>query len=68
MKAVTLPPDIVEWRRYLLTDPQTSGGLPVACAARKAAEIAGRMASAGYPSVRVIGHVAAGDAAVRIDM
>lgn len=65
--AVTLPSGMPEWRRHLLTDPQTSGGLLVACAAEKAAAIAGEIASAGYPSACVIGHVEAGPAAVRVE-
>jgi selenide,water dikinase len=32
---MTLPADFPEWSRYLLTDPQTSGGLLVACAPEK---------------------------------
>ena len=27
MPHINLPPDLPEWRRHLLTDPQTSGGL-----------------------------------------
>ena len=30
--SVALPADLPEWRRHLLTDPQTSGGLLIACA------------------------------------
>lgn len=30
---VDLPADLPDWRRHLLTDPQTSGGLLVTCAA-----------------------------------
>ena len=37
---VTLPEGMPEWRRHLLTDPQTSGGLLVACAPGRAEAIA----------------------------
>ena len=33
---VILPGDMPEWRRHLLSDPQTSGGLLVSCAAPSA--------------------------------
>src|ERR1700722_2658395 len=37
--AVVLPPELPEWRRTLLTDPQTSGGLLIACAVDRAESI-----------------------------
>jgi hypothetical protein len=40
---VALPEGCDDWRRHLLTDPQTSGGLLVACAAERADEIAARI-------------------------
>jgi selenide,water dikinase len=45
------------WRRDLLTDPQTSGGLLVACKAERAAAIRGMIEEAGYPSASIIGSV-----------
>ena len=36
-ECVVLPADMPEWKRHLLTDPQTSGGLLVACAAEHGA-------------------------------
>jgi len=53
--------DVPEWRRHLLTDPQTSGGLLIACAADQAQAIAGSIKSAGYPSARIIGRAEGGD-------
>ena len=38
-EAVALPPAFEDWRRLLLTDPQTSGGLLVACGAQAAPAI-----------------------------
>ncbi|MFO1166766.1 MAG: selenide, water dikinase SelD [Rhodoblastus sp.] len=63
---VVLPDGCDDWRRHLLTDPQTSGGLLVACKAERAEEIAARIVAEGYPFARVIGRVSAGDAKVVI--
>jgi selenide,water dikinase len=64
--AVTLPAEMPLWRRSLLTDPQTSGGLLVACTAARAAAIRDQIVAAGYPRTQIIGAVVAGDAAIRI--
>ena len=63
---VALPAGCEDWRRHLLTDPQTSGGLLVACKAERADEIAAQIVSEGYPFARVIGRMSAGDAKVTI--
>ncbi len=63
---VTLPEGIPDWRRHLLTDPQTSGGLLIACAPERAAELVEKIVAAGYPLTRVIGQAEAGDARVRV--
>jgi selenide,water dikinase len=55
-----------DWQRHLLTDPQTSGGLLIACAAERADAIVQTIVAAGYPHARRIGHAAAGPAKVRI--
>ena len=65
-ESVRLPPDWTEWRRHLLTDPQTSGGLLIACVQQRAAAIVGTITAAGYPAARVIGVVEAGPSHVRI--
>jgi len=39
-EGVCLPQDCREWQRHLLTDPQTSGGLLIACAPQRAAALA----------------------------
>ena len=64
--AVVLPPELPAWRRTLLTDPQTSGGLLVACAVERAETIRAAIEAAGYPSARIIGSVASGEPAIRI--
>ena len=63
---VALPPAFPDWRRHLLTDPQTSGGLLVACAPERAEALAGRIRDAGYASARAIGRSMAGTPGVRI--
>ncbi len=65
-EGVILPPRLAEWRRTLLTDPQTSGGLLVACRAERAPSLAALLVEVGYPRTRIIGSVAEGEAAVRI--
>jgi selenide,water dikinase len=56
-EGVSLDADMPAWRRDLLTDPQTSGGLLVACKAERAAAIRGMIEEAGYPSASIIGSV-----------
>ena len=56
--------DFPEWRRHLYTDPQTSGGLLIACDAAQAEAIAQRIVDEGYPFARIIGHVEQGEPAV----
>jgi selenide,water dikinase len=63
---VVLPPELSAWQRALLTDPQTSGGLLVACKADKAEAIRTTIAAAGYPRASIIGSVSAGAPAVQV--
>lgn len=64
---VKLPTGLPEWRRHLLTDPQTSGGLLVSCAPDRAEAILQTITAAGYPAARIIGHVEAGPSCVRVE-
>ncbi|MDQ0010823.1 selenide,water dikinase [Luteibacter jiangsuensis] len=57
---VVLPAGLPDWRRALLTDPQTSGGLLVACKAERAQAILARIEAAGYPRARIVGTAMAG--------
>jgi selenide,water dikinase len=65
-ESVVLPPDLPEWRRHLLADPQTSGGLLIACVASRATDLLQKIVDAGYPRAKVIGHTEIGTAAVRV--
>jgi selenide,water dikinase len=63
---IVLPPELPPWQRVLLTDPQTSGGLLIACDPGRAASILSAIEVAGYPSAGIIGSVSSGKAAVRV--
>jgi selenide,water dikinase len=63
---VRLPAGYAEWRRHLLTDPQTSGGLLIACAPERADAIARSIREAGYPAAQVIGDAKPGPAGVEV--
>lgn len=64
--SVVLPEGIELWQRHLLTDPQTSGGLLVACAPDRAEQVVGRIIEAGYPSARIVGHAEVGPPQIRV--
>ena len=63
-EAVALPPGFEDWRRLLLTDPQTSGGLLVACDAEAAPAILARIRK-GDPRAAIVGAGGAGRAGDR---
>lgn len=63
---VVLPPGLRGWQRSLLTDPQTSGGLLVACAADRAESIRATIRTEGYSRAEIIGSITLGDPIVRI--
>ena len=52
---VVLPASIPATGRTLLSDPQTSGGLLIACATDHAEDIRSTIEEAGYPIARIIG-------------
>src|SRR5215831_11650520 len=58
--SVALAPDCPLWRRQILTDPQTSGGLLVACAPDRADGLLRTIRNAGYPSASIIGEMRPG--------
>jgi len=65
---VTLPADCPDWQRHLLTDPQTSGGLLIACAPEQAKAVVGKIRAAGYPAARIIGEAAPGPGRVTVKL
>ena len=54
--AIDLPGGLEDWRRRLLTDPQTSGGLLVACDADAAPGVCARIRG-GDPRAAIVGSV-----------
>jgi selenide, water dikinase len=66
--SVRLGPDFAEWQRHLYSDPQTSGGLLIACDAAEAEAIVQGIVDDGYPFARIIGHVEQGEPAVKMQV
>ena len=63
---VALPAGAPDWVGKLLTDPQTSGGLLVACAPADAERVLEAFATEGFTDARAIGHLAEGPARVTV--
>jgi selenide,water dikinase len=59
--SVEMPKDWPAWRGKLLTDPQTSGGLLVACDAATAPAVLKVFKDEGFPHASQIGTMSAGD-------
>src|SRR5262245_19280312 len=57
---------IEDWQRHILTDPQTSGGLLVSCAAEEAPTLLRRIIAAGHSGARIIGRVEVGTPGVTV--
>jgi len=57
---VRLPAGAPDWQRALITDPQTSGGLLVACAADTEAEVLAEFRKHGFDAACRIGEMVAG--------
>jgi len=61
---VVLPAGAPEWQRKLVTDPQTSGGLLVACAPEAEQAVLAEFSKRGFAQARAIGRLAAGAAQI----
>jgi len=59
-REVQLPGGAPDWVRKLVTDPQTSGGLLVACAPEAERQVLAEFAQRGFADARTIGRLAAG--------
>lgn len=66
-ESVALPSDFPEWRRNLLTDPQTSGGLLVTCEKTRAKNILNTIQAAGDACARIIGRIDLGAPSVKVE-
>jgi selenide,water dikinase len=64
--AVCLPPELRSWRRDLLTDPQTSGGLLIAVAEAEAPAVLDLVRARGFSAAAVVGRMVAGPAEIRV--
>jgi selenide,water dikinase len=63
---IDLPADLPDWRRDLLTDPQTSGGLLISVAAGQAEALLELSRAEGFVQAAVVGRVVEGPARVRV--
>jgi selenide,water dikinase len=63
---VALPAGAPEWVKKLVTDPQTSGGLLVACAPEDERRVLDAFAGEGFSEARRIGRLAEGPARVSV--
>jgi selenide,water dikinase len=65
-KDVRLPENFAGWKQKLLTDPQTSGGLLVACAEEAKDRVLGEFRQHGFMAASVIGRLSPGDAVITV--
>jgi selenide,water dikinase len=63
---VALAPDLADWKRDLLCDPQTSGGLLVATSPAGAATVLELLRAAGFDRAAVIGEMREGAAGIEV--
>jgi len=63
---VRLPEGLADWRRDLLTDPQTSGGLLIAVSADAADSILALVRERGFSAAAVVGRLVEGPAEIRL--
>ena len=63
---VNCPADFADWKRNLVSDPQTSGGLLVACAPEAADQVLGIFRSEGFALATRIGIMTPGSAVLTI--
>ncbi|WP_304171371.1 selenide, water dikinase SelD [Phenylobacterium aquaticum] len=64
--AVRLPGDLADWRKDLLCDPQTSGGLLIAVDPAQAEAVLATVREAGFGASRVVGALKAGAPEVQV--
>jgi selenide,water dikinase len=59
-KEIQLASNLELWQQNVLTDPQTSGGLLIACAPEQEAEVLSILNAGGFASAQKIGQFVAG--------
>ncbi len=65
-EAVRLPEDLDGWRRDILCDPQTSGGLLIAVAPEAAPAVLAMVHAAGFADSAIVGDLAVGEPGIVI--
>jgi selenide,water dikinase len=65
-EAVEPPTGMPEWRRDILCDPQTSGGLLAAVAADRAEAVMDLVRSRGFDRAAVVGRLVEGEPWIRV--
>jgi selenide, water dikinase len=63
---VRLPEGFADWKRKLITDPQTSGGLLVACSPEAEAQVIAQFRRDGFTHAAKIGAMRSGDARLSV--
>jgi selenide,water dikinase len=63
---VRLPRNLPDWRRDILCDPQTSGGLLIAAAPEACRAILGKVRERGFVRAAVVGRLTLGEASIRV--
>jgi selenide,water dikinase len=63
---MVLPDGFAPWKQNLLSDPQTSGGLLVACAPEAAERVLDLLRAEDFGAAAVIGSLTTGAAQVRV--
>jgi selenide, water dikinase len=63
---VEMSPEMPEWRRHILADPQTSGGLLVAIAREHGESVLRTVRDSGCPFACIIGHTVAGAPVIKV--
>ena len=63
---VLLPAGFADWQRNLLTDPQTSGGLLIACAPEAVDEVMAILQAQGFDQATVFGQLQSGPAQLHL--
>ena len=65
-EAVVLPEGLADWRKDLLTDPQTSGGLLIAVAPEGAEAVLDLARARGFGAAAVVGRLSEGPAGITV--
>jgi len=63
---VRLPEDFPAWQRHLLTDPQTSGGLLVACSPDSVKDVLAEFHQKGFADACIVGELLEGAAELQV--